>query len=173
MLQARQLLQQGRQALQHNELDRARQLAEQASSLKPSFVWHEDTPDKLLADIQRVQKAQVPLVAAKSGPAAETAAVDGHALLKQGRDLYVAGKLDEAHQRAILAQGTPGTHRGLLEDNPDKLIHDIQKARVKRDQEESEHQLAEARTLFDQGDLEGTRGHQGGIPGQISDLVAE
>ena len=42
---------------------------------------------------------------------------------------------------------------GLFEGSPDKLLTDIHKARVKRDQEESVHVLEEARKLYAQGKL--------------------
>ena len=42
---------------------------------------------------------------------------------------------------------------GLFEDCPDKLLVDVRKARLKRDQEESVHVLADARKLFEQGNL--------------------
>src|SRR5262249_41341140 len=48
---------------------------------------------------------------------------------------------------------TKPTKWGLFEDSPDKLLLDLRKARLKRDQEEAGRALAEARKLFEQGSL--------------------
>jgi hypothetical protein len=160
--QARLLVQQGRQALRANDLAQARRLADQANGLKPDLAWNEDNPDKLLADIDRIEKGPIQAATARTGPPrqdAQAAAtpVDAHTLLKQGRGLYSAGKLDEARERALLAQGAPDARWGYFEDTPDKLLKDIQKERQRRDQEESERLLAEARKQFEQGDVDGAR----------------
>src|SRR5262249_12621211 len=50
---ARQLLAQGRKAMQNKDLTLAQQLAERAHALRPELQWWEDNPDKLLADVNR------------------------------------------------------------------------------------------------------------------------
>src|SRR5262249_20424956 len=81
---------------------------------------------------------------------------DPRVLLKQGRDLYNGGKLDDAAkvaQRARVAGAS--TSWGLFEDSPEKLLRDVEKARTKRDQEESVKVLVEGRKLLEKGDLDG------------------
>jgi type II secretory pathway component GspD/PulD (secretin) len=155
---ARQLLQAGRKALGDGNLDRAREDAEKARNLHPDLNWWEDNPDKLTADIHRVESARAGSTGADA-KAADSAMAhagkdrDPRALLKEGRDLYAQGKLDDAEKRAHQAATVAKTSWGLFEDSPDKLHYDIQKARVKRDQEQSVHVLAEARKLFAEGKL--------------------
>lgn len=159
--EARKLLEQGKKALQDKEYKRAKELADQAKSLKPILDWWEYTPEKLLADIQRASPQTINAAVVANGPktstpdaAKATESSDPRVLLKQARDLYAAGKLDEAKEVAIKANGCAGARWGLFDDSPDKLMTDIQKARAKRDQEESVKVLAEARKLLEQGNLD-------------------
>ena len=46
------------------------------------------------------------------------------------------------------------TQWGLFEDSPEKLLQEVRKARLKREQEESVTILAEARKLYEQGKLD-------------------
>ncbi len=83
---------------------------------------------------------------------------DPKALLQKGRDAYAAGRLDEATQIAQRAKTAPGASWGLFDfDTPDKLIGDVNKARARRDQEESAVLLAEGRKLLERGDLDGAK----------------
>jgi type II secretory pathway component GspD/PulD (secretin) len=148
---ARQLLKQARQALQNSNFAQAKQLADQARGLKPELNWWEDTPDKLLADLHEMEAKKHPAQAspavAENSPSSEP-----RQLLKQARELYSAGKLEEAQTLAQKANSKP-THWGLFEDSPDKLLQDLRKARLKRDQEEAGRVLVEARKLYEQGNL--------------------
>ena len=57
--QARQLLQQGRKALKDGQLDKAEECGRKADGLKPNLGWWEDdTPAKLLADVQAAKAAR-------------------------------------------------------------------------------------------------------------------
>jgi type II secretory pathway component GspD/PulD (secretin) len=156
--QARQLVAQGKKALAEKHYAEARQLALKASSLKPDLKWWEDTPEKLLADVARAEAvaqaaAPKPAAAVKSdSPAVKPS--DPHELLAEGRQLYKDGKLDEAKQLALRANASPSAHWGLFEDSPDKLLSDIQKAHVKRDQEEADKLLTEGRKLLEKGNLD-------------------
>jgi Flp pilus assembly secretin CpaC len=144
---ARRLLAEARRAAQNGNLVRAKQLTEKARSLHPVLNYWEDTPEKVLADI-RTSEAKQPLVVK------ENKIVDTHALLKQGRDLYHAGDLEQAEKLAIKANNAPNAHWGLFDfDTPDSLLRDIRKARLKRDQEQSVKVLAEARQQFERGNL--------------------
>src|SRR5207302_813949 len=51
--QARKLIDDGYRALQANDLQTARQCADQAKALRPDLNFDERNPDRLLADIQR------------------------------------------------------------------------------------------------------------------------
>ncbi len=151
--EARRLVSQGRKALQNGDAARARQLALQAKAQKVEFNWWDvDSPDKLLADAQRV--------AGDGGPAPlppPDAKEDPRALLKKGRELYTAGRYDEADEVATRAAADTSVRWGLFGDSPDKLKLDLHRARAYRDQKESARLLAEARRQFDQGNLEGAK----------------
>lgn len=52
---AKGLLKKGRQEMAAGRLDEAKKLARQAADLKPNLGWWDDTPNKLLADVKRVE----------------------------------------------------------------------------------------------------------------------
>jgi type II secretory pathway component GspD/PulD (secretin) len=149
---ARAMLKQARQALQSGNVAQAGQLADQARGMKPELNWWEDTPDKVTADIRDMEAKKQP---AKTGVAVaeNSPSSDPRQQLKQARDLLNAGKLEEAQTLAQKVNSKPA-HWGLFEDSPEKLMLDLRKARLKRDQEEAGHTLAEARKLFEQGKLD-------------------
>jgi type II secretory pathway component GspD/PulD (secretin) len=143
---ARQLLKQGREAFKAGDMAKAKTCADQAHDKGADLKWWDDTPEKLLADIQRSEATKAAAAAAKDDP---------RVLLKQARDLYAAGKLEEASaaaQKVKVASNT--TKWGLFEDSPERLQKDIESARVKRDQEESVKVMAEARGMLERGDLD-------------------
>jgi type II secretory pathway component GspD/PulD (secretin) len=147
---AKQLLKEARQAYQNGKVAEAKGLAERARALKPDLKWWDDTPDKLLAEIHQAEASRKP-GGAKDGPESKT--VDVRALVKQARDLYNAGKVEEAEKLAQQASAArPPMHGwGLFEDSPDKLLSDINKTRTKHNQEESVKVLAQARALYEKG----------------------
>jgi len=149
---ARQLLKEAHKALDAGDVARAKQLTERARGLKPQLNWWEDTPDKLLAEIRRVEGSKQ-TTKPKDSVAVDNNPPDARLLLKQARELYEAGKLDEAEKLAMRAAAVKSVTWGLFEGSPDKLLTDIHKARVKRDQEESVRVLEEARKLYAQGKL--------------------
>ncbi len=168
---ARDLLRQGRQALHEGKLDTARQFAERARGLKPDLDWREDNPERLLADVRRVEAARAPARAAVKPEIKQVAVVeppprpaaadsklpdteDAHELLRQARALFEQGKLDEAEVRGQRASSVAKTRWGLFEDSPEKLRLDIQKVRKRNDQEQAVRVLAEARKLFAEGRLQ-------------------
>jgi type II secretory pathway component GspD/PulD (secretin) len=148
---ARELLKQARQALDKGNVAQARQLADQARALKPGLNSWEDTPDKVLAAVRETEAKKKPPKGI-AVVADHNSSSDPRQLLKQARELYNAGKLEEAQTLAQKANAQP-THWGLFEDSPDKLMQDVRKARLKRDQEEAGHVLVEARKLYEQGNL--------------------
>ena len=149
---ARQLLADARKALQTGDIARAKQLTERARGLKPQLNWWEDTPDKLLAEIRHAEGTK-PAAKGKDVLAADNTPPDARALLKQAHELYEAGKLEEAEKLAVRSSNVKNVSWGLFELSPDKLLTDIRKARVKRDQDESVRLLEEARKQYAQGNL--------------------
>src|SRR5262249_37726424 len=78
--------------------------------------------------------------------------------LKRGREALAANHLDEAMQLAQLAKTAPSANWGLFDfDTPDKLAGDVNRARTKRDQDESVRVLQEGRRLLEQNDLDGAQ----------------
>jgi len=156
---ARELINQGYEALRGKDYDTARKCAYQAKELRPDLEYWQANPDKLLAEIQRVAPAtdgspEVVQTAARSVPeqqAAKPGKANARELLKQARTLFKEKKLEDADKLCAQAAGVPGTHWGLFEDSPEKLRGEIQKVRSRRDREESVRLLAEARKQFSLG----------------------
>src|SRR5205807_1433188 len=121
----------------------------EAKALKVEFNWWDsDSPDKLLAELQKGSStAAAP--AAKTGGDKE----EPRLLLKKGRELYQAGKMDDAEEMAKRASSDKSYHWRLFEDTPEKLRQDIADARGRHDHDEAHKLMAEARKAFDQGRL--------------------
>jgi type II secretory pathway component GspD/PulD (secretin) len=173
---ARQLLKQGRRALLDGNYAEAERLANEAKKKNPDLNWWDDTPEKLVADIRRSAPvaaktdaasdkakttAEKGKVSSEKAKASDNAAVakstdaenDPRNVLKQARDQFSHGKLEDAKELALKANGG-NVKWGLFEDSPDKLLAEIQTAKTKRDKEESVRLLTDARKLFDQGNLD-------------------
>jgi type II secretory pathway component GspD/PulD (secretin) len=150
---ARQLLKQGRDAYKAGDLAKAKSCAAQARDKGPDLKWWDETPEKLLADVARAESAKT--AASAAATVAGAPKDDPKVLLKQARDLYAAGKLEEASSAALKAKtASAGIKWGLFEDSPENLMKDIDKARVKRDQDESIKVMADARKMMEKGDLD-------------------
>ncbi|HEY7307799.1 MAG TPA: hypothetical protein VH643_00425 [Gemmataceae bacterium] len=150
---ARSLVQQGRQALAAGDLAQARKCAEQAAAQKAELSWSEDNPARLLDDIVRAEPGH------SSAPAPAGAPIrnkdEAMALLKQGREQFAKGELDEAYRTASRLQAARHIHWGLFfEDTPDKLLVDVKHARDQRDKEKSVELMAEARRAFEKKDYD-------------------
>jgi type II secretory pathway component GspD/PulD (secretin) len=154
---ARNLLRQGKKALEASDLAQAHKLSAQARDLKANLGWWEDTPDKLDALIARAEAARGGHPGAPAAPAQTAAAPrdDPHALVKEGRARLAEGNYDAANACMLRAKAAVGAKWGLFDDTPDQLQKDIIKARGKHDQEESVKVLVEARRLFAAHDYEG------------------
>ncbi len=160
---ARVLLRDGRTALANKNYTEAERLAKEAQSKNPDFLFNEDTPERLLADIRKAAPAatvavkpttpEKPTTTASTDKPADLKA-DPRALLKQARALFNQGKLDEAKELAEKANASSSTHWGLFADSPDVLLNDIAKVKLKKDQDESARVLAEARKEFEQGNYD-------------------
>src|SRR5262249_43116998 len=77
------------------------------------------------AQVASTQAPSAPKEVAKPQPA------DARLLLKQARDLYNSGKLDEAEKLAHQADAAKTKGWGLFDDSPDKLLGDVYKTRTK------------------------------------------
>ena len=137
----------------------AKQLGEQANALHPNLAYWEDTPDKLLADVGR---AETPAGAHNTNGGSDkklpTTKEEAVALVKQARTQLAEGKIEEAQLSAMKARAVKNVSwNGIFDDPPDSALKDIEKARAKRDQEESVKVLAEGRKLLEKGDWEGAQ----------------
>ena len=171
------LLAAARESLAQGDLDAAEQLAHEAEK-KPKGVWESvtssfrggDTPEKVLKDVRAArakQARQAPRQGARtssevttnSAPSEvmRTKSQDPRILLKQARELYSNGNLDEAEKLARRADASKSRSWGLFEDSPEKLLVEIHKAQTKRDQEESVRVMAEARKQFQLNNLQEAR----------------
>ena len=160
------LLVAARSAMGRGDFDLADKLAHQAEKNTSFFgsmtsSFQSDTPAKVLKEIQaarlyasstRSAPAKAPNVAVAAAPRSET--TDPRLLVRQGRDLFNMNKLEDAEKVALHANSMArSVSWGYFEDTPDKLIADINKAKTKRNQEESVRVLADARRQFAQGNL--------------------
>jgi type II secretory pathway component GspD/PulD (secretin) len=175
---ARALLKQARKELQAGKPEEARKLVAQARGLKSNLSWWEDNPDRVSTDIQRAEKSgkkpagsAVVTASAEGKPGSDVVQADGKPgdktapaapslprtkeqakrLLAQGRQQLDAGKLDEAARTAQRIKAGTAVSWGLFEDSPDRLAIDIDKARARRDREESVRLMTEGRKLFEKG----------------------
>ncbi|HWY87190.1 MAG TPA: hypothetical protein VNX28_10720, partial [Gemmataceae bacterium] len=152
---ARKLIKEGYEALKNNDLDTARRKALQAKELRPDLEWWEENPGRLLEDIQRrASKGSGPGANAGGKPMAPG---DARILIKEARTLLMRDKIDEADKLCSQAATAQPKTWGLFEDSPDKLRADIQKARSKRDRDESARLMVEARKLFAAGKVQEAR----------------
>ena len=160
------LLVAARSAMGRGDFDLADKLAHQAEKNTSFFgsmtsTFQSDTPAKVLKEIQAARQyasstkgapVSAPNMVATNAPRAEP--TDPRLLVRQGRDLYNMNKLEEAEKVALRANSMArSVSWGYFEDTPDKLITDINKAKTKRNQEESVRVLVEARRQFANGNL--------------------
>ncbi len=168
---ARALLKQARQDLTAGKTEEAKKHTAEARALKTNLGWWEDNPERLEADIRRIESARRRSEVAKSDvkPVSATTVVstkspantgiprtkqEAKDLLAQGRKQLDEGKLDDAARITQRVKALTSASWGLFEDSPDRLQINIDKAREKRDRAESVAVLAEARKLYERGDYE-------------------
>jgi type II secretory pathway component GspD/PulD (secretin) len=99
-------------------------------------------------------RPQPPGVPAAQAAADKNVPDDPRALLRRGRELFIAGQYDQATSYAQKAKAAGNGRWGIFEDSPDKLQQDVDEARAQHDREESVKVLAEARRLYEQGEYE-------------------
>ncbi len=149
---ARALLRQGREALARGDLAQARRCAATVRSMQVELLWNEDNPDKLLNDLA-ARETKRPNAQAAAGPVPRTKE-EALKLLDKGRQELAEGKLDEAAQDCLRAKSCPSAHWGLFEDTPDSLLAEVDKARQRKNKDESVLVLADARRLYEKGDYD-------------------
>lgn len=167
--EARSLIKQARLAIANRKYDEARTLASRARTRKASLGWWEDNPDRIEADLKRLDathQAQAAVVQATpkttapsrsaTTPAVPRTKEAARAMLAEARQHLAAGKMDDAAQTAQRVKAMSSISWGLFEDSPDRLALDIEKARARRDRLESDRLLAEGRKLYEKGDYEGS-----------------
>lgn len=144
---ARDLLKEARKAMQAGKMEQAKTYVAQAQALKPQLDWREDSPERILAEMRSMEKS-------KTTTTPESVPVDARALLRQAKELYSAGRYEEAEKVAHQAE-LNGKHIrwGFFEDSPESVQNEIKKAKTKQNQEEAVRSLAEARKAFDMGNL--------------------
>ncbi len=114
------LVRQGYEALRAGKLDEAQSLAQQANSQAAKVRWglFEDTPTKLLDDVQKARAARNKADSAK--------------VLADARRLYEQGKLEDAKKLAYKANNMHGPYSIWdFGDKPEKLLAEIQTAEEK------------------------------------------
>jgi len=160
--QARRLLYDAHQAVQRGELDKAKQLLAQAEQLQVPLPPYEPyTPDKIrqaIAQAEQSRQTSAPPATTANSPNAPSDSdsepirkENARAKLKQARQLFEAGRLDQAEALARRIRVVPDCRWGLFEDTPDKLLADIYKARQEEHRQQADALLAQARQKLEQG----------------------
>jgi hypothetical protein len=177
---ARRLLEQAFLAARNGDTQKARQILHDVETLKLSFAPTEPyTPEKVRLEITRVELAakskqmdaggavqQAVVRPGNATDAADTRAAgaatrpadpssasgspDAKLLVAEARRHYQAGRHDQAVALAKQAQLTPGARWGHFEDSPEKIIHDVTKARQEQNEKKAAELLLEARRLLTQ-----------------------
>lgn len=142
-----------REAFEQHRYQDARELALQANDMGIKFAPGEDSPAKVLADIQRES----------NGPAGRNSTTDvkqrGRWLIHQAREALVRGDYDGAEERIKQAREL-NIHWGLLDDTPAKAAKDLEKARpkvasvggkAKGTKKDAKQRLHEAKELIGKG----------------------
>ncbi len=144
----RSLVKESRAAMQKGDMTSARQIAEKARATRANLPWWEDTPERVLAEIQKSDAAKNAMNVADAGK------LSPEQQLKAARLLFSKGELDQATEMVMKLKANTTARWGLFDDNPDRLRGEIEKALNKRNQDESVKVLIEARKLYDGGDYE-------------------
>ncbi len=110
-------------------------------------------PAALQANSQTVNATPLSTFAAEPARPGD-ADIEARIQLCHARQLFFAGRMEEARQIAVKLGTSLGAHWGRNEDTPDKLIEDIHQACLRRDREASSQVLAEGRKLYQQGKLD-------------------
>jgi type II secretory pathway component GspD/PulD (secretin) len=138
--QAHAALREARALLARGDCPAARAKALAAAHMGYVFIPTEDTPQKVLADIDRAGKPAGPAPVAGAAPAKAPSAhpAEARVLLAASRKALERGDLDEADRLATAAEKAEAAGRGLpgwlrpWSDTPAKVRRDVQAARAAR-----------------------------------------
>lgn len=140
---ARAMMKQAYAAYGKGDYAKAQSLAETVRGMNAPLQIFDDSPDELLAAIQKKTGRKM------NGPAPMTNE-DPRVLVKKAKEALDAGKLDTAQDLAHQAEANGrAVSWGLFEETPSSVLKDVQKARGKRDRAESDQLLSKARSLYE------------------------
>ena len=129
--QAKALLSKARAALKEGRVDEAKELATKADEMKVAFGLFEDTPEIVLADIERASNSTARRSTNKSMP--EEKEVDGLAkqteaikMLRDARKLIKEGRFEEARAKALEVDSMD-VALPVTADSPELLLTDLNK----------------------------------------------
>ena len=104
MNRARRLIQQARKAIAAGNLNEAKKLAEQARAKKANLGWWADNPDKIMADVRRLEEAKkpAPQQVAKKGPDTKAATPASKPALNGARNGASVSELSKRLDQLLL-----------------------------------------------------------------------
>ncbi|MCE9533588.1 MAG: hypothetical protein K8T89_21055 [Planctomycetes bacterium] len=141
---AKRLMERARVAFDKRDYATAKELAETVLSLNLPRSYGEDSPEVLLAEIQR-QGANRPSEPATIKPTKE----DPRILVKRAREALNNKRYDAAQDLARQAEANSRNMSwSLFEDTPSSIFKDLQKFRGKSDKADANRLLAQARALY-------------------------
>lgn len=152
------LVAEARRAQAMGNADQARRLARQADAIHAPYAPGEDTPARILAEVD----GSGPVV--RSGNPRQDKE-RARWLLRQAREQIAIGNLDEAERRLTDARGLAVRYNLFGEDTPNKVAESIQKARAQaaaapvagagpKDKKQAMERLKEARQLLATGQFD-------------------
>ncbi len=132
-----------RAAYKKGDYQLATELAQQVKAMNVSSPFWDDTPDKLLADIERKMGGK-PIAAVQAN------GENPRLLVKRAREALDNNRLDVALDLARQAEANGRTTEwGLFDDTPDSIMKKVQEARGRRDRNDADRLVAQARGLFE------------------------
>lgn len=138
-------LKQARAAFERGDYRTAKELADAVKAMNIRNAHWDDSPEQLYADLAR--KAKV--VKEVAPPPVRTTAEDPRVLVRRAREALDAGRPDTALDLARQADANGRmVEWGLFEESPASILKDAQKARGRRDQQEADRLVAQARDLY-------------------------
>jgi type II secretory pathway component GspD/PulD (secretin) len=120
---AAELVSQAREAMSINRRDEARALAQKADSMGAAFAAGEDSPARVLAELDGA-----PTAPAGRGPMGGDSKQQAEWLLHQARELITMVRYDEAEKKLAEARAM-NVRWGLFDDTPAKVAKDLERVR--------------------------------------------
>jgi hypothetical protein len=155
------LVSQAREAMARGRKDEARNLARQAEGLNATFGPSEDSPARVIAEIDGVAPGAAGVHSSNPREDRQRA----RWLLRQSREQIALGNLNEAEAKLTEARGLNVRYNLFGEDTPNKVAETIEKARAKaatanpsatapHDRKAAAARLKEARQLLAAGQVD-------------------